>query len=174
VNNIIDFAIPFYEKKDMMHGIEHIKRVIKRAKTIAKEFGVQTNDIEIAAYLHGFIYSHEEIIKDFLSSEFPLERVEKIIRIAWASQKDRIARTLEEKILHDAHVIEGGKTFLITKSLITGSLRGQKLEETIAFIEAHVLDCNTCYLESSKVKLSEANAFAKEFIKSLKEGLEEG
>jgi uncharacterized protein len=80
----------------------------------------------------------------------------------------------KKKILHDAHVIEGGKTFLITKSLITGSLRGQKLEETIAFIEAHVWYCNTCNVESSKVHLGDANAFAKEFINSLKEGLEEG
>jgi len=38
---------------------------------------------------------------------------------------------MEGKILHDAHMIEGGKIYLIVKSLITGSVRGQTLEQTI-------------------------------------------
>ncbi len=33
--------------------------------------------------------------------------------------------------MHDAHVLEGGKTYLIVKTLITGSVRGQSLVDTL-------------------------------------------
>ena len=51
-----------------------------------------------------------------------------------------------EPILHDAHVLEGGKTYTVVKTLITGSVRGQSLEETLSFMQKNVLGANKCYL----------------------------
>lgn len=42
--------------------------------------------------------------------------------------------------MHDAHVLEGGKAYLIVKTLITGSVRGQSLVETLDFMERNVLN----------------------------------
>lgn len=69
-------------------------------------------------------------------------------------------------------MIEGGKTYLIVKSLITGSVRGQTLEETIRYIEENVLDKGTCYLQEAKTIFKNQQAFAKQFIEDLKEGLQ--
>ena len=61
--------------------------------------------------------------------------ISKTIKIAWESQRSEIPETIERKILHDAHVLEGGKTYLIVKTLITGSVRGQSLLDTLKYME---------------------------------------
>ena len=91
--------------------------------------------------------------------------------MAWESQKNEEAETLEGRILHDAHMIEGGRTYLIVKSLITGSVRGQTLEQTIDYIEKNILDNGVCYLQEAQEIYDEQQAFAKDFIVRLKEGL---
>jgi len=78
---------------------------------------------------------------------------------------------LEGKILHDAHIIEGGKSYLITKCLITGSVRGQSLLETIDYIETNIIDKAVCYLPETIPLLHEANLFTRKFIADLKEGI---
>jgi len=65
-------------------------------------------------------------------------------------------------------MIEGGKTYLIVKSLITGSVRGQTLEETIKYVEDNVLGKGTCYLPKAKRIYCEQQEFAKAFIYDLK------
>lgn len=79
---------------------------------------------------------------------------------------------MEGRILHDAHMIEGGRTYFIVKSLITGSVRGQTLEQTIDYIENNILDKGLCYLPEAQEIYDEQQAFAKDFIVSLKEGLD--
>ena len=87
--------------------------------------------------------------------------IDRIISAAWESQKDEEAKTIEGKILHDAHMIEGGKTYLIVKSLITGSVRGQTLELTIKYIEENILDKGVCYLPEAQAIYNEQQEFAK-------------
>ncbi|WP_207726915.1 hypothetical protein [Anaerosolibacter carboniphilus] len=71
-------------------------------------------------------------------------------------------------------MIEGGKTFLVIKSLITGSLRGQTLEETIQYMEENLIDKGQCYLPEAVEIYREQQKFSREFIKDLKEGLTVG
>jgi uncharacterized protein len=73
-------------------------------------------------------------------------------------------------------LIEGGKTFLIVKSLCTGSARGQTLEETIQIIEERILGKRKCYLPEAIQVYRDMEQFAKEFLDDLKLGLscEEG
>ncbi|WP_201030058.1 hypothetical protein [Kosmotoga sp. DU53] len=112
-------------------------------------------------------------IREWLKAEgLSNDKIDKIVQVAWESQKKEIPGTLEGKILHDAHMIEGGKTFLIVKSLITGSVRGQTLEETIEYIEKNILGKGQCYLTEAKEIYAEQQKFAREFIRDLKEGLE--
>jgi len=124
--NLLDFVKPYYKNKDIMHNLSHIDRVLKYVKKLLKA-GNYKADIDIltySAYFHGFIYNSEQNIFDWLKTQqVSTVVIEKIIKFAWESQKDEIATTLEGKILHDAHMIEGGKTYLIVKSLITGSVR---------------------------------------------------
>ena len=96
--------------------------------------------IVYAGYFHGFIYDDGKNIKSWLKERgFSKEKIEFIVKVAWESQKNESAETIEGKLLHDAHMVEGGKTFLISKLLITGSVRGQTLDETIEYIEKKIL-----------------------------------
>jgi uncharacterized protein len=113
-----------------------------------------------------------EIRKWLTEREFDNKDIEFIIKISHESQRPEIPEILEGKILHDAHVIEGGETYLITKCLVTGTARGQTLLQTIDFIEKYVLDNNKCYLPETIPLLEKSNRFAKEFIAKLKEDVE--
>ncbi|MBX2872992.1 MAG: hypothetical protein KTR30_12850 [Saprospiraceae bacterium] len=63
----------------------------------------------------------------FASTGVSLDVTDLIIEVAWESQKEERPTTPEGLLLHDAHLLEGGKYFEIIKSLITGSVRGQSL-----------------------------------------------
>lgn len=166
------FVKPFYEKKDIMHDLSHIRRILKIAKTLSKKYKVDKEALIYGAYFHGVIYNKEKQIKNFLKTQkLSDEKINKIIKIARESQKDINPETIEGKILHDAHLIEGGKTFLIVKSLITGTTRGQTLKETISYIEKNLIGKFKCCLPEAQKIYKEKEKFAKEVLKDLKKNL---
>lgn len=174
INSLLDFVGPYYKNKDIMHNLSHIDRVLLYVDKLIKagNYAADLDIIKYAAYFHGFIYKDEEAIINWLqSNEVSKEMAEKIITVAWESLKHKAAHSLEGKILHDAHMIEGGKTFLMVKSLITGSVRGQTLEETINYIEHFILNKGQCYLPEAQLIYTTQQEFAKNFIKDLKNGL---
>ena len=133
---------------------------------------IDYDSILYATYFHGFISSDETIIREWLCTQNVDKcQIDKIIKISQESQRLEIPETIEGKILHDAHVLEGGKTYILVKSLITGSVRGQTLVETIDFIEKNILYKNQCYLPETIPLLNEANKFAKNFIAQLKKDI---
>ena len=93
--------------------------------------------------------------------------IAKTVKIAWESQRSEIPETMEGKILHDAHVLEGGKTYLMVKTLITGSVRGQSLPETLDYMEKNVLDKNICYLPETIPLCNEMNKYTNRFFEDL-------
>lgn len=172
--SLVEFVSPFYTNKDIMHDLSHIERMLNSAKKLLKHYP-EVPDIDLivyGCYFHGFIYLREDLIRDYLKNQGePAERIEKIIKVAWESQKDEIPDSLEGKLLHDAHMIEGGKTYLIVKSLCTGTARGQSLEQTLDYLEKHVLGQGECYLSEAIKTYTEMQNFAADFIKDLKDGL---
>lgn len=131
---ITEFIEPYYKDKDIMHNMWHIKLVKKKLDEIISitNYKINYEALVLAMYFHGFIYSDEEKIRNWLkSNNYSQEEVNLIVKIAWESQRTEIPETIEGKILHDAHILEGGKTYLVVKTLITGSVRGQTLPETI-------------------------------------------
>ena len=176
LNELIEFAKPYYEDKDIMHDMWHIELVCKSVDKILKiaKDNVNTENLLYATYFHGFIYSHELDIREWLTTQgLSQNDIDMIVKISYDSQRFEIPETIEGKILHDAHLIEGGKTYIITKCLISGSVRGQTLLETISYIEENVLDKGVCYLPEAIPLLAEANEFAREFVAELKKGVGE-
>ncbi len=174
MDSLLGFVKPYYEDKDIMHDLSHISRVLIYVEKLLKtrNYEADVDTLKYAAYFHGFIYNSEEKIVEWLKCEkLSSKMIDKIITVAWESQKDEAAQTLEGKILHDAHMIEGGKTYLIVKSLITGSVRGQTLEKTIEYIENNILGKGICYLPEAQIIYYQQQEFAKDFVKDLKEGL---
>lgn len=174
INNLKSFVKQYYENKDIMHDLSHVDRVLKYVEKLTKvgNYNVDMEVLIYAIYFHGFIYSNEQDIINWLQIQgVSNNMIERIVKASWESQKDKEAKTLEGQVLHDAHMIEGGKTYLIVKSLITGSIRGQTLEETIIYIENNILGKGICYLPEAQVIYNQQQEFAKDFINDLKEGL---
>lgn len=173
---IEEFIKPYYEDKDIMHNMWHIELVKRTINKILKQtkYDVDKDLIEIAMYFHGFIYLDEEKIRNWLRVNGVNENdIEKIIQISWESQRPEKPKTLEGKILHDAHVLEGGVNYVIVKTLITGSVRGQSLEETLNFMKENVLNKNKCYLPETIKMCDEMNKRTNEFYNELIEDISE-
>lgn len=171
---LLEFVEPYYADKDIMHNLWHIELVLKAVDRILSlgNYGADRDSLTLAAYFHGFIYRDEDTIRQWLKLQgYNDAQTEKIIQIAWESQRTEIPETVEGKILHDAHVLEGGKTYLVVKTLITGSVRGQSLTETLRFMEQHVLGRNQCYLPETIPLCKEMNRYAGEFYRDLLDGI---
>ena len=155
-----------------MHDLSHIDRILSLAKQMCQRYpqaSLQT--VICGAYLHGIPETDE--IKEFLTSIYISEQeIQDIINASRGSLKEQTPLSLEGKILHDAHLLEGGKTFLITKSLVTGTQRGQSINETIAYIEKNILGKNRVYLNENEKAYAEKQTYAKNFIDDLRRGLE--
>lgn len=172
VRDVEEFVQKDYARKDAMHNLTHIYRILKAARGLAQGHACDPELLMLGAYLHGIIYHREDEVREFLKEkDVPQDRIERAVQIAWESQKDGKPETVEGLILHDAHLIEGGKTFLITKSLVTGTARGQSLEETISYIEQNVLGKFICYLPEAQQVHEEKERFAEEFLADLKRNL---
>lgn len=162
------FAGPYYADKDIMHNMWHIELTERQVEKIIRLGGYQVDReaLTYALYFHGFIWSDEGAIRAWLT-ENGVEDIEKIVKISWESQRPEVPETLEGKILHDAHVLEGGRTYLVVKTLITGSVRGQSLRQTLDYMKAHVLGRNHCYLPETVGLCDEMNRYAEEFVAEL-------
>ncbi len=172
---LIKFVEPYYADKDLMHNMWHIELVQKMINKIlaCSSYSVDEECLELATYFHGFIYKDEAKIEQWmLAQNYDKEKIAKTLKIAWESQRSEIPETIEGKILHDAHVLEGGKSYLVVKTLITGSVRGQTLLDTLDYMEKNVLDRNKCYLPVTIPMCEEMNKFTNSFFADLIEGIQ--
>lgn len=171
---IREFAQKYYEDKDIMHDMWHIDLVRRWVDRLITDYGYEVDcDILIPAlYFHGFIYSDQDKIEQWLKKQGTDEdTIAKIVKVAWESQRPEAPETMEGKVLHDAHILEGGKTYTVVKTLITGSVRGQTLEQTIEFMKNNVLNKNKCYLPEAINLCDELNEYTNKFYNDLIEGI---
>lgn len=171
---LIEFAKPYYDDKDIMHNMWHIDLVRKMVCKILSisDYDVDEECLTLATYFHGFIYSDENRIMQWMKEQgYDKNVIAKTVKIAWESQRSEAPETIEGKILHDAHILEGGKTYLVVKTLITGSVRGQSLIDTLQFMEKNVLNKNNCYLPETIPLCEEMNRYTNAFFDDITEGL---
>jgi len=168
------FSKPYYQTKDIMHDWTHIERVRRSVKKLVPQVGVTVDGfvVEAALAFHGFIYLDEAGIRQHLVDlGLTQERIDMVVQVAWESQKEERPLTIEGLILHDAHLLEGGQYFEIIKSLITGSVRGQSLKETLHYIEEHLLHKGECYTEPGKISYQQMKATTLAIYQSLHQEL---
>lgn len=169
-----EFSAPYYADKDIMHNMWHIDLVHRWVDKLIADYNydVDYDSLLLALYFHGFIYSNQEDIEQWLKTQgMNDEKIAKVVKISWESQRPETPETLEGKLLHDAHVLEGGKTYTIVKTLITGSVRGQTLEQTLDFMKNNVLDKNKCYLPETIKLCDEMNDYTNKFYDDLIKGI---
>ncbi|MDO4740086.1 MAG: hypothetical protein Q4A66_05400 [Eubacteriales bacterium] len=167
---LTQFIAPFYADKDIMHDLWHIELVEKTMHKIVEAGGYQVDEeiLALAAAFHGFVYLAEDEIRRWMEEQgYSRDMIDRVVTAAWESQRSEIPQTLEGKILHDAHVLEGGRQYLVVKTLITGSVRGQSLQETLKYMREHVLGKNECWLPETKPLCEEMNRYADAFYTEL-------
>lgn len=172
---LTEFAAPYYADKDIMHNMWHIELVKKKIDEITaiSNYDINYEYLILATYFHGFIYSDENTIKRWLADQgYNNNDIDSIIKIAWESQRSEVPETIEGKILHDAHVLEGGRTYTVVKTLITGSVRGQTLKETLSFMKENVLNANKCYLPETIPLCNEMNEYTSQFYDEIIKDIE--
>lgn len=174
IDKLKNFIQPYCNKKDMMHNLCHIDRILESVGRLVKD-GKYDIDMEIiiyAAYFHEFIdESKEELLNWLITQEISEDRIEKIIKLAMEMHKDEAPNSIEGKVLHDAHMIEGKKTYLVIKALIIGCSKKQTMEETINYIENSLANKKNCCLPQSEKFYFEQQEYTKEFIQTLRDKL---
>jgi len=134
------------DNNDFSHDSNHIFRVERLAKMIAKEESADMEILEAACLIFdiareledkGKIQDHAEegvnIAKNILSKiNFPVNKIEKVCHAVYVHRrsKDRIPETIEAKILKDADYLDAmGATDIIR--VISSSLQTQKYKRPI-------------------------------------------
>jgi uncharacterized protein len=171
--SLLEYVRPYYAKKDAMHDVSHIRRFLSTARSISKRYHVDRESLTYAAYFHGINEerNRNDLMKFMASQGLSKGKAEKILRVASESHKESKPTTIEGMILHDAHLVEGGKTLMVAKILVTGALRGYPISHTIRYFEGEVDGRFRCYLPQTQERYSEMEKFAREFFHDLKMSL---
>jgi uncharacterized protein len=171
------FVKAMHESKDTMHDWSHINRCFTSSRKIIRTNFVECDFPALVAglILHGVIYEDgmEDRIRGFLRDKgIAPDKIEAMIKIAWDSQKESKPDTFEGGILHDAHLLEGDENFIITKVLVTGTARGQKLQQTVEYFFEHVLTAMpSCYFDSTREQYERRLYRAQDFFSSLRQSI---
>jgi uncharacterized protein len=173
--NIIEktkiFVMPLYDEKDIGHNFSHIERVFKQAKIIAAKYPADDELLALGAYFHGVIYTDEGKVTEFLHEErVPHDRIATIIQVARDSQRDQTPLSLEGKILHDAHHLEGGKTFFVVKNIMIGASKGETLQEIVEHMTVPP-EVPKSALPELQAEYDEKDRFTRDFINDLTKNL---
>jgi uncharacterized protein len=160
-----EFLRADYASKDTMHDTTHIRRVHRAAERLALDTGTVYDRFVLlaGAYLHGVVYipEREREARAFLERAGVQSGViDRAVTAARESQTDAVPRTREGMLLHDGHLLEGGRSFLLVKTLVTGAARGSALADIVAFWDHHVVGRFRCALPLAQQRYNEQEAFA--------------
>ena len=112
MKKIIDFSTRFYNTLDFAHNIEHGKRVVKNAKTIAKNEGGNLFLVEAGAWLHQFHNNIDEVNHFIKTLNIESELKERLYEIVKCRPEFiNESSLLESKIVYDADAIEVLSTY---------------------------------------------------------------
>jgi len=156
-----------------MHDLSHIRRFLRVAQSLSKKHHTDDQVLTYAAYFHGIDQrQHKGDLVRFLESQgLHGRRAQRVLRVALESQKESRPKTIEGKVLHDAHLMEGGMTFMVVRSLVTGVLRGSSLRQIADYFEDNIDGRFKCSLPETRKAYAEKERFAREFFHSLKSNM---
>lgn len=172
VETIREFVKEFYSKKDSMHGIDHVDRLYSTAIQLGRNENYNPDVLALAAYFHGLFPGLVETLKVFMIQlELDKPTIHLVLLATSESMTDSEPVSIEGTLLHDSHLIEGGKAYLVTKSLVTGAERGQTLPETIMYMKKNIFGKRKCVSEEAQKIYQEMEGYAKSHIEELERGL---
>ena len=124
---------PIYAKKDSMHNFHHIMRIKKKLTFLKRDYKkIDKEKLNFLLYFHG--------LKDWVE-----KNKDKILNLGF-DEKDikslkrhtKNPKTPEEKLVHDANLLENVGRFGIQKSFTVGKKLGRTKKETIDFLKENI------------------------------------
>lgn len=176
ISDLSAFVAPYYDKKDVLHNNEHTKRLIKMVDRIIEKGGYKNDiaydNIICAAYLHVMVKTDEALALRWLKEQgIGSSHAEDIVEIAKRAQRDARPNTLESKILHDANILEGGKSYFAVRYIIYGNYNGISIKRMLDNIENTIIPSLRCYLPVTQEMFEESKAYALNFVEQLREDI---
>ncbi|MCP4355403.1 MAG: hypothetical protein GY793_07175 [Proteobacteria bacterium] len=172
VSKVKKFVAPLYKQKDAMHDLSHIERVLTKSEQLAKDYDYDPTVLICGAYMHGLINKHSKVLTSFLKGQDIDEDLQKaIIKCAKESDKSVRPQSIEGKIIHDAHLLEGGIYFSLVKSLITGITRKQSLQETLNYYKNNIYNQFKCCFPENQKALNKQYQLAIKMINDIEKNI---
>lgn len=174
-DNLRDFVKRYYADKDSLEDLDHVQRLLSEARALAADEPYDEDQLIFGAYFHGLIFTDEAEIRNFLFSlGLDRELVIRIMKVAWESGKDAVPETVEGALLHDAHLIEGGKEFQVAKWLMGAVSNGHTLPQIVAFLGDRLAGKYKCHTPPGRETHAEIEAYRQNFVRALKIALAGG
>lgn len=155
-----------------MHDYRHIRRLRLQAGKLCRALGIPIKDIAMAIYYHNLTDKQKQELDHFLMAYgYEKNQLEKLRRLETKMERTQVPTTQEEKVIHDCHILEGGKYFFMIRTLIADSHDGKNIQQTLQKLEEEIIPSTKCYLPLTREKLKEQHKVAKDIIAELRENL---
>ena len=143
---IEEFVKPLYKNKDSMHNFNHILRIQKKIRFLKKRYyKINKNKLKFLIYFHGQKEWANSNRKKLLSKGYPKEY---LIALNRHTKKPK---TIEEKLVSDANLLEAVGKFGIKKSLQVGKEIGRTRKETIEYMRKNIKKIKFYTKEGKKI-----------------------
>jgi|TARA_Y100000310_G_scaffold202064_1_gene202156 hypothetical protein len=159
IGEIEKLVKPLYAKKDSMHNFHHIMRIKKKLTFLKKDYKkIEKERLNFLLYFHGLKGWVEKNKNKIMDLGFDEEDINSLKR------HTKNPKTAEEKLVHDANLLENVGRFGIQKSLIVGKKLGRTKEGTIDFLKENIDKVNF-YTPTGKILGKKRIEIMKKFIK---------
>lgn len=121
---------PLYVRKDAHHGWQHIMRIRRRAREIAKGYAdINKKRLRFLIYFHGLKPWVIENRRELHEKGFDATDIQALLR------HTKNPKTIEEQIVHDANLLDNVGRSGIRKCFAVGETLGRTRMESIRFMQ---------------------------------------
>jgi hypothetical protein len=130
IGEIEKLVKPLYARKDSMHNFHHIMRIKKKLTFLKKDYKkIDRKRLNFLLYFHGLKDWVEKNKKKIEDLGFSKEYINSLKR------HTKNPKTPEEKLVHDANLLENVGRFGIQKSVIVGKKLGRTKKRNYQFFK---------------------------------------
>jgi uncharacterized protein len=162
------FSKKMHAEKDPAHDYSHIKRII----TLCKKIATPETDLGLviqAAYFHGLLDEEQNIRRFLKSLRLKDSHIERIISTVKNASSPK-PQTLEEKVLHDANILDALGAVGIARGFMKGGYDRQTISETLRIGREKAIE-RKVFTPTAKKIAEQRKRFMKKFLKRLEEEL---
>jgi len=118
--------------RDPAHDFAHVKRVMRLASVIADK-SFDKEKLLLLCLLHGLTHEEEKSVKGILEQMYGKDAASDIIKSAKRLTKN--PETYEEKVVHDANLLDSLGAVGMARAFMKGGYEKQSIKKTIEIIK---------------------------------------